>query len=107
MRLGNYTAVLKQGSKIAALYDNQKEAVERHRHRYEVNPDYIEQLEKAGLVFAGRSSDRRLMEFMELPDHPGFFGTQAHPEFKSRPNRPHPLFAKFIQATLAKSTKLN
>lgn len=101
MRLGNYPAQLKPGSKIAALYGS-VECVERHRHRYEVNPAYVEQLEAKGMVFSGRSPDRKLVEFMELADHPYFVGTQAHPEFKSRPLRPHPLFDGLVKAALRK-----
>ena len=71
---------------------------ERHRHRYEVNNKYRSRLEEAGLVCSGTSPDDRLVEFVELPGHPFFVGTQAHPEFKSRPDRPHPLFAAFVQA---------
>lgn len=98
MRLGAYPAVLKEGSLIRKLYDTQPKVYERHRHRYEVNPQYIETLEKNGLVFSGRSPDGILMEFMELPDHPYFTATQAHPEFKSRPMKPAPLFDGLIKA---------
>jgi CTP synthase len=78
---------------------------ERHRHRYEVNNAYREQLEQAGLVFSGLSPDSRLVEFIELPRdaHPFFVATQAHPEFLSRPTRPHPLFSGLIAAALARS----
>jgi CTP synthase len=101
MRLGAYTARLKPGSVVAQAYGT-SEISERHRHRYEVNNAYREQLEKAGLVFSGLSPDERLVEFAELsPElHPFFVGTQAHPEFKSRPTRPHPLFRAFIGAAL-------
>ncbi len=101
MRLGAYTARLKSGSIVARAYDA-AEISERHRHRYEVNNAYREQLEKAGVVFSGLSPDERLVEFAELsPElHPFFVGTQAHPEFKSRPTRPHPLFRAFIGAAL-------
>jgi len=71
---------------------------ERHRHRYEVNPEYVDKLERDGLVFSGRSPDGILMEFMELPNHPYFVGTQAHPEFKSRPLKPSPMFDGLIKA---------
>jgi len=97
MRLGSYPAVLKKGSLIHSLYG--KDTVEeRHRHRYEVNPDYVKRLEDCGLVFSGRSPNGVLMEFMELPDHPYFVATQAHPEFKSRPMKPSPLFDGLIKA---------
>ncbi|MBD3300773.1 MAG: CTP synthase [Candidatus Moranbacteria bacterium] len=98
MRLGSYKALLKK-STIAAKAYNDSLIYERHRHRYEVNPKFIKDLEKAGLVFSGFSPDRRLMEIMELPKayHPFFLGTQFHPEFKSRPHNPHPLFLEFIK----------
>lgn len=98
MRLGAYPAVLTEGSLVRKLYDDQSRVYERHRHRYEVNPQYIEILEKNGLVFSGRSPDGILMEFMELPSHPYFTATQAHPEFKSRPMKPAPLFDGLIKA---------
>jgi CTP synthase len=102
MRLGLYPAHLKAGSIVARLYG--AEVIrERHRHRYEVNNNYREQLEKSGLVFSGLSPDNHLVEFVELPEsvHPFYVGTQAHPEFKSRPTKPHPLFAGLIGAALA------
>ena len=74
---------------------------ERHRHRYEVNNDYREEYEENGLMLVGKSPDERIVEMIELKDHPFFVATQAHPEFKSRPNRPHPLFRGFIEASLA------
>jgi CTP synthase len=101
MRLGAYPAILKKGSLVYKLYGTSK-VYERHRHRYEVNPDYVEKLEKAGLVFSGRSPDGVLMEFMEIPSHPYFVGTQAHPEFKSRPLKPAPLFDGLIKAAKKK-----
>ncbi len=103
MRLGAYTAVLKKGTITANAY-GKIEISERHRHRYEVNPEYTEQIEKAGLVFSGTSPDGKLMEFAELPksEHPFFVGTQAHPEFKARPLHPHPLFTAFVEACLKK-----
>lgn len=99
MRLGNYTAKLKKGTVVHDAY-KKDEVVERHRHRYEVNPEYIEKMEKAGLVFSGTSPEGKLMEFAELPKdkHPFFVGTQAHPELISRPLDPHPLFLAFIKA---------
>jgi CTP synthase len=102
MRLGAYPAVLTEGSFIRKLYENQAKVYERHRHRYEVNPGYIETLEKNGLVFSGRSPDGVLMEFMELPNHPYFTATQAHPEFKSRPMKPAPLFDGLVKAAKKK-----
>jgi CTP synthase len=97
MRLGSYPAILAKGSLMQKLY-GQNTVNERHRHRYEVNPKYVEALEKSGLVFSGKSPDGILMEFMELPNHPYFVGTQAHPEFKSRPMKPAPLFDGLIKA---------
>jgi len=101
MRLGAYPAVLKKDSLVHKLYGKNKVS-ERHRHRYEVNPKYIEVLEGKGLIFSGRSPDGVLMEFMELPDHPYFVATQAHPEFKSRPMKPSPLFDGLIKAAKRK-----
>ena len=103
MRLGAYPAALKKGT-IAFRAYQQRLISERHRHRYEVNPDYIKQLEKKGLVFSGCSPDGRLMEIMELPFsvHPFFMATQFHPEFKSRPLNPHPLFKEFIKTAINK-----
>lgn len=102
MRLGLYPAHLKAGSIVERLYGSNL-IEERHRHRYEVNNKYREQLEKSGLIFSGLSPDNHLVEFVELPEsiHPFYVGTQAHPEFKSRPTRPHPLFAGLIGAALA------
>ncbi len=99
MRLGAYPAKLKKGSIAYGAYKTEKIS-ERHRHRYEVNPDYVRRLEKKGVVFSGISPDRRLMEIMELPreKHPFFLGTQFHPELKSRPLAPHPLFMEFVKA---------
>ncbi len=101
MRLGAYLANLKKGSVAETAYKTSKIS-ERHRHRYEVNPKYIAELEKAGLVFSGRSPDGILMEIAELSKtvHPFYLGTQFHPEFKSRPLAPHPLFSAFIKACL-------
>jgi CTP synthase len=102
MRLGAYPAVLKKGSVVAGAY-GAREVSERHRHRYEVNNTYRDRLEEVGLVFGGTSPDGKLVEFIELPadKHPFFVGTQAHPELKSRPTRPHPLFSAFVKAALA------
>jgi CTP synthase len=102
MRLGAYPARLQPGSTVAAAYG---EAIvyERHRHRYEVNPRYRSRLEEAGLVCSGTSPDDRLVEFVELPGHPFWVGTQAHPEFKSRPDRAHPLFRELMRAALSRA----
>ncbi|MFB2573473.1 CTP synthase [Micrococcus sp. IITD107] len=101
MRLGSYPAALTAGSVVAEAYGS-TEVTERHRHRYEVNNQYRPQLEAAGLVFSGTSPDGTLVEFVELPreQHPYYVSTQAHPEFKSRPTRPHPLFAGLVAAGL-------
>jgi len=101
MRLGAYPAALTEGSVVAEVYGS-RSVSERHRHRYEVNNAYRPQLEKAGLKVSGTSPDGRLVEFVELPRevHPFYVATQAHPELKSRPTRPHPLFASFIRASL-------
>ncbi len=101
MRLGSYEAALKPGSKIAEIYGSTT-IHERHRHRYEVNIDYKERLEACGLEFAGMSPDGVLPETIEYPDHPWFIGVQYHPELKSRPFEPHPLFASFIAAAVEK-----
>ena len=97
LRLGNYTAELTKGSKVAEVY-GMLEVTERHRHRYEVNRKYEAQIEKGGLLITGESPDGRLVEYIEAKDHPYFTATQAHPEFRSRPMRPHPLFIGLIQA---------
>ena len=102
MRLGAYDAKLISGSKIAEIYGTQHIS-ERHRHRYEVNMNYRERLESAGLRFSGLSPDGLLPEIVELPGHPWFIGVQFHPELKSRPFEPHPLFASFIAAAMAQS----
>jgi CTP synthase len=102
MRLGAYEARLGEGTKIADIYGD-THISERHRHRYEVNIDYKERLEECGLVFAGMSPDGVLPETIEYPDHPWFIGVQYHPELKSRPFEPHPLFASFIGAAVEQS----
>jgi CTP synthase len=102
MRLGAYEARLEKGSKIAEIYGDTVIS-ERHRHRYEVNIDYKQRLEECGLVFAGMSPDGVLPETIEYPDHPWFIGVQYHPELKSRPFEPHPLFASFINAAMEQS----
>ncbi|MEM5829165.1 MAG: CTP synthase [Candidatus Aenigmatarchaeota archaeon] len=101
MRLGSYSAILKEGTIVWRLYNKQKEISERHRHRFEVNPEFHEILQKNGLVFSGMSPDGKLVEFIELEDHPYFVATQAHPEFKSRPLKPAPLFDGLIKACLS------
>ncbi len=102
MRLGLYAAKLAEGSRVRSLYG---EAVvyERHRHRYEVNNKYRKELEAAGMALSGVSPDDRLVEFIELPAHPFFVATQAHPELKSRPDDPHPLFDGFVAAAVQRS----
>ena len=102
LRLGAYPCVLSENSKAYKLY-GQKEIQERHRHRYEVNNYYRDDLIKGGLTLSGLSPDGRIVEMMELDSHPWFIATQAHPEFKSRPNRPHPLFKGFIGAALERA----
>lgn len=103
MRLGEYKAILRDGTVARNAY-GKKEIIERHRHRYEVNPAFIGDLEAKGLIFSGRSPDGHLMEIAELPKkkHPFFLGTQFHPEFLSRPLSPHPLFTAFIKACIDK-----
>lgn len=100
MRLGAYVARLLSGSKVANLY-GETIVSERHRHRFEVNSNYRSRLEEAGLVCSGESPDGSLVEFVELEDHPFWIGTQAHPEFKSRPDRAHPLFRGLVEAAIA------
>jgi CTP synthase len=102
MRLGAYDAVLAKGSKVAEIYGTTRIS-ERHRHRYEVNTRYRNKLEAAGLRFSGLSPDGLLPEIVEIPDHPWFIGVQFHPELKSRPFEPHPLFASFIGAAVEQS----
>ena len=99
MRLGAYYAVLTPGTKVANAY-GEPVVSERHRHRYEFNSNYRARIEEAGLLCSGTSPDKRLVEFVELENHPFWVGTQAHPEFKSRPDRPHPLFRELIGAAL-------
>jgi len=99
MRLGAYPCALKDGSMAQAAYA-QKQVNERHRHRYEFNNKYREQFEKHGMVFSGLSPDGRLVEIVELADHPWFVAVQFHPEFKSTPTNPHPLFREFIGAAM-------
>jgi len=102
MRRGKYSCRLTTGSKVQQAYGTD-EVVERHRHRYEINNEYREEFEAQGMMVSGVSPDGSLIEIIELSDHPWFVGCQFHPEFKSRPNRPHPLFSGFIQRALARS----
>ena len=97
MRLGSYDAILKDKTKIRGIYKSRL-IQERHRHRYEVNISYKEKFERKGLIFSGLSPDNKLPEIIELKNHPWFIGVQFHPEFKSRPLSPHPLFSSFIKA---------
>ncbi len=107
MRLGAYYAVLTPGTKVANAY-GEPVVSERHRHRYEFNSNYRARIEEAGLLCSGTSPDKRLVEFVELENHPFWVGTQAHPEFKSRPDRPHPLFRELIGAALKyRTTRLS
>ena len=99
MRLGAYDAKLSGNSVVASIYGG-TDISERHRHRYEVNTGYRERLEEGGLLFSGMSPDGMLPEIVERPDHPWFVGVQFHPELKSKPFDPHPLFASFIEAAL-------
>ena len=101
MRLGDWTCALERGTKARKIYGS-PEVVERHRHRYEANNSYRDQYESWGLKISGTSPDGNLVEMVEAIDHPFFIGTQAHPEFRSRPNRPHPLYTAFIKASLAR-----
>ena len=104
MRLGSYEARLKKDTKISNIY-NTLRIKERHRHRYEVNINFKKDFENKGMIFSGLSPDNRLPETIELKDHPWFIGVQFHPEFKSRPLKPHPLFSSFIKAAKNKSIK--
>ena len=102
MRLGAYPCVLKPGTKAREAYGTDRIS-ERHRHRWEVNNNYRDTLEKAGMVLSGLSPDGKLVEMIELPEHPYFVACQFHPEFQSRPLEPHPLFAQFIKAAIEMS----
>ena len=104
MRLGSYEARLKKDTKISKIYKSLR-IKERHRHRYEVNINFKEEFESKGMIFSGLSPDNNLPEIIELKDHPWFIGVQFHPEFKSRPLAPHPLFSSFIKAAKINSTK--
>ena len=103
MRLGRYPCAIKPASRLAEVY-GKAEIGERHRHRYEFNNTFRQELEEAGLAVSGTSPDDRLVEAVELPGNPFYIGVQYHPEFKSRPNRAHPLFRAFIQAALQNSS---
>ena len=103
MRLGAYEARLDEGSRVSEIYGGATRISERHRHRYEVNVNYKERLEAVGLRFSGMSPDGELPEIVEIPEHPWFIGVQFHPELKSKPFEPHPLFADFIRAALDQS----
>ena len=96
--------MLQEGSRAWQLYGRDR-IEERHRHRYEVNNDFRKALTDHGMVLSGLSPDGRIVEMIELPNHPFFIGTQAHPELKSRPNRPHPLFRGFVEAALEQQDK--
>ena len=99
MRLGSYQCRLRAGTRTGDAYGTD-EVTERHRHRYEFNNDYRDEFEQAGLVPVGTTLDGSLVEILELRDHPWMVGSQFHPEFRSRPNRPHPLFAGFLAAAV-------
>ncbi|MDD5748559.1 MAG: CTP synthase, partial [Actinomycetota bacterium] len=106
MRLGAYPCKLVPGTRAAQAY-RETVVYERHRHRYEVNIALRDRLKEAGMVFSGLSPDERLVEIVELNDHPWFVACQFHPEFKSRPLRPHPLFLGFVEAALNRQRMMN
>ena len=106
MRLGSFPCVLAAESRAAKIYGETRVA-ERHRHRYEVNNDFREALAEGGLSLSGLSPDGKLVEMIELPEHPYFVGCQGHPEFKSRPHSPHPLFVRFVEAALQRARQVN
>ena len=99
MRLGKYRCALKHDTNSYKAYA-QEEIWERHRHRYEFNNDYLTRFEEGGMTIAGKNPDRNLVEIVEIPDHPWYVAVQFHPELKSRPNRPHPLFRDFVGAAI-------
>lgn len=101
MRLGDYPCILERGSISRRIYGSER-IVERHRHRYEINNAYLDRYEAWGVKISGTSPDGSLVEMIEVPDHPFFIGTQAHPELRSRPNRPHPLYAAFLKACITR-----
>ena len=104
MRLGAWPCSLRGGSIVQKLY-GESEISERHRHRYEVNPEYFDSLEQAGLKISGRSPDGKLAEMVELSTHPYFVACQFHPEFKSKPLHSHPLFTAFVKASVERQAK--
>jgi CTP synthase len=104
MRLGAYPCVLEENTHAFSAY-GQKEIFERHRHRYEFNNEYRDVLGSKGLMFTGQSPDKELVEIIEIEDHPWFLGCQFHPEFRSRPMDPHPLFRDFIKSSLEFATR--
>ena len=104
MRLGLYPCELQEGSKAALSY-SEDSVEERHRHRFEFNNAYKKDFEKGGMVFSGMSPDRKLVEIAEIKDHPFMVGSQFHPEFLSRPMRPHPLFVGFVKAAKERDGK--
>ena len=104
MRLGSYEAILKKNTMISKIYEKSK-IKERHRHRYEVNTKFKSNFEKKGLIFSAMSPDGLLPEIIELNNHPWFIGVQFHPEFKSRPFSPHPLFSSFVKAAAENQEK--
>jgi CTP synthase len=106
MRLGAYSCRIEENSLAFEAY-RQAEISERHRHRYEFNNEFTDQLKENGLIISGSSPSGELVEIIEINDHPWFLGCQFHPEFKSRPMTPHPLFSKFIKASLKKSESRN
>ena len=101
MRLGAYPCILKKDSLASSLYKSE-EISERHRHRYEFNNDYREAMQEKGMIFSGTSPDGQLVEIIELKEHPYFIASQFHPEFKSRPDRPQPLFVGLLAAAKKK-----
>jgi CTP synthase len=106
MRLGAYPCAIKEGTRAREVYGKTLIS-ERHRHRFEVNNTFREELEKAGLVFSGTSPDGTLAEMIELKDHPWFIGVQFHPEFQSTPKNPHPLFREFVAAAKVRKAQLS
>ena len=101
LRLGSWPCKIEKNTLAHKIY--KKDLIhERHRHRYEVNPDYIKKLEKSGLKFSGKHPKKPVMEMAEIPDHPFFIGTQFHPEFTSRPESPSPIYAEFVKACLSR-----
>jgi CTP synthase len=99
MRLGAYKCVIQEGSLAHSVYGD-TEISERHRHRYELNNQYLQEIENAGLIASGRNKETGLVEIMELPNHPYFIGVQFHPELKSTPEKPHPLFTGLIKSAI-------